>query len=164
MGIIPPLYLTAIKCRFPSIRRKAISLLSSSPRREGMWDAFLAVKVAEKVMTIEEEGLKGSHIPPERSRIHDTVIDADMSPDPYQHLVVFKLKPNGINGEWHSRQEYVSAWPRVWQNVYSSTTPTSLKRYAWQSSTTPDQRSNPGSVAKLDGPVQKGSFWPNGGL
>lgn len=56
-SIVRPLYSVANKCRDPVIRRKAIALLRSAPRQEGIWDSQLAAKVAERVMTIEESGL-----------------------------------------------------------------------------------------------------------
>ncbi|KAL9067907.1 MAG: hypothetical protein Q9157_006654, partial [Trypethelium eluteriae] len=58
MGAVPALYFVAVKCRHPVIRRRAIGLLLSSPRREGLWDAYRAGRVAERVMLREEVGLK----------------------------------------------------------------------------------------------------------
>ncbi|KAM3066651.1 hypothetical protein ACMFMG_002363 [Clarireedia jacksonii] len=56
-GIVPPLFVVATKCRDRKIRREAISLLTSSHRREGMWDSKLCAGVGQWVMDIEEEGL-----------------------------------------------------------------------------------------------------------
>lgn len=42
MGSIPPLFLTATKCRIPSLRRKALSLLKKGPRKESIWGAQTA--------------------------------------------------------------------------------------------------------------------------
>lgn len=72
LGIIPPLYLTASRCREPSLRRQAIFLLRSPAWKEGVWDAILAARIAERLMAIEEEGLfpvaSASDIP-ESSRV-----------------------------------------------------------------------------------------------
>ncbi|KAI9827641.1 MAG: hypothetical protein M1819_006930 [Sarea resinae] len=57
LGIVAPLFFTAFKCRNPSIRRQAISLLSASPRREGVWDSTGTAKVADWVVMVEERGL-----------------------------------------------------------------------------------------------------------
>ncbi|KAH8678856.1 hypothetical protein BGZ60DRAFT_468234 [Tricladium varicosporioides] len=57
MQIIGPLYEIIGRCRDPTIRRKAIELLESAPRQEGIWNSFLTAKVARRVMEIEEEGL-----------------------------------------------------------------------------------------------------------
>ena len=57
MRIVGPLYGLAHHCRDPSIRRKAVALLKSCNRREGIWDSMLTATVAEKVIEIEEEGL-----------------------------------------------------------------------------------------------------------
>ena len=55
LGIVPPLYVVATKCRNHSIRWQAIRLLRSSSRREGMWDSNLSAHIGEWVASIEEE-------------------------------------------------------------------------------------------------------------
>ncbi|EXU96582.1 Zn(2)-Cys(6) zinc finger domain protein [Metarhizium robertsii] len=54
LGIVPPLFVVATKCREPRLRRQAIQLLRSSARREGMWDSELAANIGLWVMQIEE--------------------------------------------------------------------------------------------------------------
>jgi hypothetical protein len=54
LGIVPPLFVVATKCRDPDIRRQAISLLKSSSRREGMWDSELAARIGIWIAGIEE--------------------------------------------------------------------------------------------------------------
>lgn len=55
LGIVPPLFVVATKCRNPILRRQAIQLLRSSARREGMWDSELTAHIGHWVMTIEED-------------------------------------------------------------------------------------------------------------
>jgi hypothetical protein len=57
MGLIVPLYFVAGKCRMHSVRRKAIELLRVRERQEGVSNSFMAAKVAERLVEIEEEGL-----------------------------------------------------------------------------------------------------------
>ncbi|KAG0648633.1 Aspercryptin biosynthesis cluster N [Hyphodiscus hymeniophilus] len=57
LGIVPPLFVVATKCRDRKLRREAIRLLMSAPRREGMWDSILCGKVGTWIMEVEEEGL-----------------------------------------------------------------------------------------------------------
>lgn len=57
LGIVPPLFVVATKCRDRKIRREAIRLLMSSPRREGMWDSFLCGKASQWILEVEEEGM-----------------------------------------------------------------------------------------------------------
>ncbi|KAE8444976.1 hypothetical protein EG329_014104 [Mollisiaceae sp. DMI_Dod_QoI] len=57
LGIVPPLFVVATKCRNRKLRRDAISLLLSSPRREGMWDSILSGRVGQWIMDIEEQEL-----------------------------------------------------------------------------------------------------------
>lgn len=55
MGVIPSLYYTAMKCRVSHLRRRALNLLHRAPRREGLWNAHVAARVAESIMKWEEE-------------------------------------------------------------------------------------------------------------
>ncbi|RDW88439.1 hypothetical protein BP6252_00471 [Coleophoma cylindrospora] len=61
LGIVPPLFVVATKCRDRKLRREAIRLLVSSPRREGMWDSILSGRAALWIMEIEEEDLPPYH-------------------------------------------------------------------------------------------------------
>ncbi|KAI8961553.1 hypothetical protein F5Y11DRAFT_223555 [Daldinia sp. FL1419] len=54
LGIVPPLFVVATKCRDPVVRRQAIQLLRTSSRREGMWDSELAARIGMWIMEIEE--------------------------------------------------------------------------------------------------------------
>ncbi|KAL2826407.1 hypothetical protein BDW59DRAFT_160931 [Aspergillus cavernicola] len=54
IGVIPPLYVTATRCREPRIRRRAIQLLAEHQRREVMWDSTHAAEAARQVMEMEE--------------------------------------------------------------------------------------------------------------
>ncbi|KAL8998895.1 MAG: hypothetical protein Q9169_002114 [Polycauliona sp. 2 TL-2023] len=56
-SIIGPLFSVGHKCRDPILRRKAISMLYSTPRQEGVWDSVLTARVCERIMKLEEEGL-----------------------------------------------------------------------------------------------------------
>jgi hypothetical protein len=55
MGVIPPLYFVATKCRDPAIRRRVLSLLKKAPRRESSWSAIPTARIVEKVIVMEEE-------------------------------------------------------------------------------------------------------------
>jgi hypothetical protein len=50
-----PLYVTGHKCRDHATRKKAISLLLTYPRREGVWDSIFAGKMTLWAMEVEEE-------------------------------------------------------------------------------------------------------------
>lgn len=58
IGIIPPLYIVASRCRHPAIRRQVIHLLSICNRREGIWDSRLSSQVAKYILDIEEAGAR----------------------------------------------------------------------------------------------------------
>ncbi|KAI8673556.1 Zn(2)-C6 fungal-type domain-containing protein [Fusarium keratoplasticum] len=56
LGIISPLYYTAVKCRNPRLRRQAIGLLTVAPYREGIWSSVVVAKIARVVVDMEENG------------------------------------------------------------------------------------------------------------
>lgn len=57
------LFVVALRCRDPSVRRRAISLLVKHPRREGLWDSLMAATVASWVMVEEEKGMMCGFVP-----------------------------------------------------------------------------------------------------
>ncbi|KAH8805736.1 hypothetical protein F5884DRAFT_680551 [Xylogone sp. PMI_703] len=57
LGIVPSLFVVGTKCRDRRLRREAIKLLFTSPRREGMWDSMLSGHAARWIMHNEEEHL-----------------------------------------------------------------------------------------------------------
>jgi hypothetical protein len=55
-------YYIIMKCRNPSICRRAFTLLKQASRTEGFWDSKMVMKVAERVIEIEEGGLENQRI------------------------------------------------------------------------------------------------------
>lgn len=98
MGFISVLFFTATKCRDPLARRKAAALLRQGPRREGLWDSIEAAKVADLIISVEEESVQNMPgvLPPEWARIHDCDIQP---PDPVRktQLVNLTWKPRGLD-------------------------------------------------------------------
>ncbi|OOF95345.1 hypothetical protein ASPCADRAFT_207818 [Aspergillus carbonarius ITEM 5010] len=54
MGIIDPLYDVATLCRDPLIRRKAVDILRSASRQEGVFNSYVCAVAAERVIALEE--------------------------------------------------------------------------------------------------------------
>ncbi|KAJ9292697.1 transcriptional regulator family: Fungal Specific TF [Paecilomyces variotii] len=112
MGIIPPLYYTAVKCREPILRRKAIDLISNYNRREGMWDGIMYAKVAEFVVAREEEK-QGSlpvemrTLPPSTCRVYEALIPEEATGDDNSVGFLLLLKPDGVNGDWYSEMRSI---------------------------------------------------------
>jgi len=69
LGIIAPLYVTLSRCTIPHLRREALKLLEAAPRREGMWDAEVAAKIATSVLAIEERDMISTQ---DQSKSEDT--------------------------------------------------------------------------------------------
>ncbi|KAK6813002.1 hypothetical protein RU639_010739 [Aspergillus parasiticus] len=109
-GITAPLWFTAVKCRDPIIRRKAIQILSDYRRREGMWDMGLFFKVAELVLESEEAELSSlpieKRIPEDRQRIYDPILPEEIVASPCQ--VILLSRPDGVDGGWHTRTAYIN--------------------------------------------------------
>lgn len=72
-GAVAPLFLTATRCRIPSLRRKALDLMRKAPRKECFHGAESTAEVAGRVIDIEEEGLTpvdDDVLLPETCRVH----------------------------------------------------------------------------------------------
>jgi hypothetical protein len=90
MGVIPPLYFTAIKCRDPKVRHEAITLLGlARPRKEGLWDARNLMSIAKRVIEIEGEGMIEPGLPVEGKRVHDAQWPGEMLEGTTVQKVVF---------------------------------------------------------------------------
>jgi hypothetical protein len=75
--LIAPLFFVVMKCRIPSLRRQALEILRRSPPREGLWNTYIATKMAEKCIEVEERGLlEGMDVPPESTRLHQNLLVA----------------------------------------------------------------------------------------
>lgn len=70
MGMIPPLYLCAFRCRDWHIRREAVALLKKYNLQEGVWTSSGTAFVLERLIAIESEGLTPDDKVPEHVRIY----------------------------------------------------------------------------------------------
>lgn len=61
-GVLVPLYEVATLCRDPVIRRRAVSILRSAPRQEGVFNSHLLAMAAEKAIEIEEATASGGFV------------------------------------------------------------------------------------------------------
>jgi hypothetical protein len=66
--LIIPLNVVGLKYRHRALRRRAIDILLSLPRREGVWDGMTVGKLTKWIADIEDEGLEGEeeYVPLER--------------------------------------------------------------------------------------------------
>ncbi|CAG8282088.1 unnamed protein product [Penicillium salamii] len=55
LGITPPMFHVASRCRHPTIRRKAIALMLQSPIYHGIWQDRYSGLCAQRIMEIEEQ-------------------------------------------------------------------------------------------------------------
>jgi hypothetical protein len=124
MQVIAPLYFTALKCRVSSIRRRAIEVLRAAPRREGLWNAHISAKIAERVIEREEQSIQAGHTTSADVRVdiwgvvpmesvksfsagevpfkverHENVSVMPISSLPDRVYVTFQTKPWGEDGE-----------------------------------------------------------------
>lgn len=53
-GVVQPLFMVAQKCRDPALRRRALKLMLQYPCRHGLWDSYLAGRVAWEYINLEE--------------------------------------------------------------------------------------------------------------
>lgn len=89
LGIVQPLFFTAVKCRDSQIRKEAVEMLRRAGR-EGPFDGKRHAIVAQRAIVIEEstlsfnQGANDLHakVVPERSRLHGAGPDANQSIPP----------------------------------------------------------------------------------
>ena len=62
IGYIIPLYTVASRCQDMNTRRRAIALLRSTPRQEGLWNSLVVARAAERILDIEE--IEGEQLTP----------------------------------------------------------------------------------------------------
>jgi hypothetical protein len=107
LSVIPPLHLTAWKCRHLPTRNKALRILGSRHWREGMFDSHRSARCFEKVAEVEEAAIETKdQMPPEWVRIHHVEFDFEDASDSLQKVVFFS-KPDGPHGEWLRREVYI---------------------------------------------------------
>ncbi|KAL4898019.1 hypothetical protein BDV59DRAFT_53767 [Aspergillus ambiguus] len=79
MGIISPVYNVATLCRDPVIRRKALDVLRSSSRQEGIFNSHACALVAEKAIAIEEAMATGMTLNDEKTKSIFTLLPGTRS-------------------------------------------------------------------------------------
>ncbi|KAJ3565321.1 hypothetical protein NPX13_g7550 [Xylaria arbuscula] len=109
LGIVPPLFVVATKCRDALTRQQAIQLLRTSSRREGMWDSELCARIGSWIARIEEEDDGVVDLPRPQSSSTDTSRFSVGSPNSMSNgSPAFgedtPLGPGG-NARWGSRRE-----------------------------------------------------------
>lgn len=61
MGYISPIFTVAIRCRDAELRRRAVTLLRSVPRQEGLYNSLQIANAIERIMAIELELMTSNH-------------------------------------------------------------------------------------------------------
>lgn len=80
LGITPPMFLVASRCRRPLIRRRAMNLMIQSPFYHGAWQDRYSGLCAQRIIKIEEQGagfLVDDINVPEQNRIRKISADID---------------------------------------------------------------------------------------
>jgi hypothetical protein len=115
IGIVIPLFSTALRCRDPHLRRRAIAMLQSTPRREGVWHGIAAARSVQFVVESEEEGLsrvdRASDIP-DRRRAY--LLDPAVSLSKREIHVTLYREPRAsvsatgeVNTVWNTRKHMI---------------------------------------------------------
>lgn len=69
MGLIMALFFTATRCRDRNVRREAVTILREWPCTNGIWHSLQAAKVAEWIVSLEEESSGGAEVLPVDCRV-----------------------------------------------------------------------------------------------
>lgn len=114
MGLVPPLYFTAARCRFPALRRRAVALMRRAPGKEGMWDRAEMVGIADKVIGMEEgkgmDFMDENCVPDEAARFHDVeFVREEGRPGQRKTVAKYWSKPDGLDSPWLVTEELFGA-------------------------------------------------------
>jgi hypothetical protein len=77
LGIVGTLYDVATLCRDPLIRRRAVDVLHSASRQEGVYNSYICAVVAEKVIAIEENVALGESFDSQKDPVSFEVLGSD---------------------------------------------------------------------------------------
>ena len=111
MGVIHPLYWTAIQCREPWTRQRAMSLLRSITFQEGVWIAAAQASIAEVAIAREQQFYtdksSAGQRPPEYVRVHSVGTNIL---DPVKRIaeVNSTQRLDGLDGPWSNYVEWVT--------------------------------------------------------
>lgn len=99
IGYIIPLYTVASQCQDMATRRRAIALLRSTPRQEGLWNSLVVARAAERILEIE--GREGEQLTP-----CAPVAEPPASPSP---STVLQLDGRGVRLQYVKPGNYTAA-------------------------------------------------------
>jgi hypothetical protein len=110
IGVIQRLYWTAVKCREPWIRQRAMSLLRSIDFQEWVWITTIQAAIAQVAIdregAFQDEAASGAR-PTEFARVHCVGVDIlDLAKRVAEVHLGQKL--NGLDGPWHYHVEWCS--------------------------------------------------------
>jgi hypothetical protein len=105
--IVGPVYYVSIKCREPSVRRRAIAVLGDMQRREGLWDSKVAAAVARRVVAVEEASLDERGWPTEEVRVHSLPFTSEADMGLAGGVATFMTKPFGVYEDWVMWEEQI---------------------------------------------------------
>lgn len=103
MGIIPPLFFCAFRCRDWLVRQEALLLLRRWRRQEGIWSSGTTALILKRVIEIESDGLTPEDPIPEMSRI--VSIDVELCPPDSKLCLRYRRGCNIEANPWVS--EYI---------------------------------------------------------
>ncbi|KAI9834415.1 MAG: hypothetical protein M1819_003026 [Sarea resinae] len=107
MGPLACVFYTALKCRDPPTRHRAVELLLSKRRREGLFDSFVMGRFVAAVVKVEErgyEGIKEAAELPESARIGG--VEGELTEDQTTLILDCRRREPGTD-IWVSWNEYV---------------------------------------------------------
>ena len=119
MGVVPPLFFVAIKCRHPLLRGRALALLEDIPYLEGIWRVLPTVQILRKFIEVEEQALpmtasSAIHglsylLPEEANRIHHVEVLPNISSKSMSNASIRVLRVEwDQNGQRQVRQDVIA--------------------------------------------------------
>ena len=113
MGVFLPLFITALKCRFPQLRRRALQFLWEAPPAQGMFLCRPAAHVVAVLVALEEDPTtvpleasdvqdlldRPGHIPASEDRVWEFRVSSDVNgaggPQTWLHYILHRADDDG---------------------------------------------------------------------
>jgi hypothetical protein len=119
MGVVPPLFFVAVKCRHPLLRRRALTMLENLRYLEGIWKVLPTIQILRKFIEVEEEAMSGNTLsathdhayllPDEANRIHHVEVLPSLSSKTMSNASIRVLRVEwDQNGQRRVRQDVIA--------------------------------------------------------
>lgn len=120
IGLIAPVYYTALKCRTPTLRREAVRLLIFAPHREVVWDGSAVAAAAKMVIELEEGDFYLNNSPPSTTSFQTSSAFSQAKKNPLPEAYRFQSVQVSLEDGLNGNGKVICTRPRRGDDVFFS--------------------------------------------